>query len=72
MPYLTGFRHYWQVYFTYRGTKYHLNKNNAQVNVWREDANRGTEITLLKGEQNEIRVNFTLPSGNAYFHASPI
>ena len=43
-------------------------KKNAQVNVWDIDNHGELEITLLS-EGNYIRVDFKLPSGNAYFYA---
>ena len=64
------YRGYWQVYWKrkYSGYEYKINKNNAQMNVWQIDNNDELEITLLY-EKNDIRLNFILPSGNAYFYA---
>ena len=41
------------------------------MNVWNIDDKGELEITLLY-EQNTIRLNFVLPSGNAYFYAKGI
>ncbi|CAF3331439.1 unnamed protein product [Rotaria socialis] len=67
----TYYRGYWQVYFTMNGVAYQLNKNNAQANVWDVDDGGELEITILK-EGTDIRVDFKLASGNAYFYGEPI
>lgn len=64
----TLFRGYWQLYWEVDGRTNQLNKNNAQVNVWNIDDNGEMEITILN-EEEDIRVDFKLPSGNAYFYA---
>ena len=53
------------------GRRYKINKDNAQVNVWDIDRGGDLEITLLN-EGINIRVDFKLPSGNAYFYAETV
>ncbi|CAF1215765.1 unnamed protein product [Adineta steineri] len=63
----TYYRNYWQLYWEMNEKFYKINKNNAQVNVWKIDDRGELEITVLN-EGDQIRLDFKLPSGNACFY----
>ena len=71
LSYARGRRYYWQVYFFYGGRKYKINKNNAMVNLWSQDDGEYVEITIRK-EASNIRLDFVMNSGNAYFYAEAV
>ena len=71
LSYARGRRYYWQVYFFYGGRKYKINKNNAMVNPWSQDDGEYVEITIRK-EASNIRLDFVMNSGNAYFYAEAV
>ena len=59
-------RNFWQVYFTHAGTNYKINKNNAEFNLSQtKDKEKLVTIDIMPGCS---RVNFTAPSGGAYFN----
>ena len=62
-------RGYWQVYFTFNGSSWHIDKNNAQANAWSQDNGTIPEITVRK-EVDKLRLDFVFNSGNAYFYAT--
>ena len=64
-----GRRFYWQVYFFYNGRRYKINKNNAMANPWSQDDEKYVEITI-RYEGEDIRLDFVMDSGNAYFYAA--
>lgn len=69
LPFDDDERGYWQVYFRIGAVKYSIDKNNAQCNPWADDSGKYVEITLREELPSKaIRVDFVLPSGNAYFY----
>ncbi|CAF0963927.1 unnamed protein product [Adineta steineri] len=63
----TYYRSYWQLSWQMNEKFYKINKNSAQFNVWDIDDRGELEITVLN-EGDQIRLDFKLPSGNAYFY----
>ena len=61
-------RGYWQVYFQYNNCKYKIDKNNAMMNPFPQDDGKYVEITIRR-ESDNIRLDFVMDSGNAYFYA---
>ena len=68
LPFYGEERCYWQVYFHYGGRKYKINKNNAMVNPLPQDNRQYVEITVRR-EGSNIRLDFVMNSGDAYFYA---
>ncbi|CAF1574322.1 unnamed protein product [Rotaria magnacalcarata] len=64
----TKYRGYWQVYFRFGNRNYKIDKENAQMNIWRDDHHGTMVITILAESDGRIRIDMILPSGNAHFY----
>lgn len=72
IPFPKDTRHYWQVYFSYNGSKYKLNKNNAQDNAKQEDHKQHMKIIIEEDSNKDIFFRFKMKSGNTWFWAEEI
>ena len=61
-------RHYWQVYFTYKGRCYKIDKNNAMFNLEEKDNGGKLKITL-RAKRNKVLLDFETETDSDTFHA---
>ena len=61
-------RHYWQVYFNYKGWCYKIDKNNAMFNLEEKDNGGKLKITL-RSKRNKVLLDFETETDSDTFHA---
>ena len=62
-------RHYWQVYFNYKGWCYKIDKNNAMFNLEEQDNGGNLKITL-RAKRNKVLLDFETETDSDTFHAT--
>ena len=62
-------RHYWQVYFNYKGWCYKIDKNNAMFNPEEKDNGGKLKITL-RAKRNKVLLDFETETDSDSVHAT--
>ena len=67
----TKYRHYWQVKCIIGNSRYKIDKDNAQCNVWKIDKGSFPRFTFREENREggkKIRIDMVFDSGRAYFY----